>query len=137
MKFGDLDTHLNSQLRVQVGERLVHQEYFRVTNDRTSHGNTLSLSTGKRFRFTVEQFVQIEDSCGFAYFFVNLVFRDFTKFQSERHVVIYGHMRIQRVVLENHRDVTVFRLYIVHYFSVDLQCSVCDIFQTCDHTKRC
>ena len=33
MKLGNLDTHLNSQLCIQVGERLVHKEYLRVTND--------------------------------------------------------------------------------------------------------
>ena len=45
---------------------------------------------------------------------VNLVFWSFTKFQTKCHVVIYRHMWIQSVVLEYHRDVTVFRLYIVY-----------------------
>ena len=44
MKLGNLDTHLDSQFRIQVGERLIHQEYLRITNDSTSHSNTLSLT---------------------------------------------------------------------------------------------
>ena len=32
MQFGNLNTHLASQLSIQVGQRLVHQEYLRATN---------------------------------------------------------------------------------------------------------
>ena len=37
MQFGNLNTHLASQLSIQVGQRLVHQEYLWATNDSTSH----------------------------------------------------------------------------------------------------
>src|SRR5699024_2017167 len=123
MELGDLNTHLDSQFCIQVGERLVHQEYLRVADDGTSHGNTLSLTTGKSLRFTVEQFLKVKDPCSLADFLVDLIFRNLAQLQSECHVVIYCHMRIQSVVLEYHRDITVFRLYIVHYFSIDLQCT--------------
>ena len=124
MKLGNLDTHLNSQLCIQVGKRLVHKEYLRITNDSTTHGNTLSLSTGKSLRLTVKKFLKVEDSCCFSDLFVDLSLRNFTKFQSECHIIIYCHVRIQSVVLEYHCDITVFCLNIVHYFSVDLECSV-------------
>ncbi len=55
MKLGDLDTHLYTKLCVQVGKRFVHKEYLRITNDRTSHGNTLSLTTGKSLRLTIQK----------------------------------------------------------------------------------
>ena len=137
MQFGNLDTHLNSQFCIQVGKRFVHKEYFWITNDRTSHSNTLSLSTGKSFWFTVKQFFQVKDSCCFFYFSINLIFRNFTKLQSECHVIVYCHMWIQSVVLEYHRDISVFWFHIVHNFSVNLQCTAGNIFQTCDHTKCC
>ena len=44
MKLCDLDTHLYTELCIEVGERLIHEEYLRITHDRTSHGNTLSLT---------------------------------------------------------------------------------------------
>ena len=46
-------------------------------------------------------------------------------------------MRIQRVVLEYHRDVSVFGLYIVYYFITDFQGTASDVFQAGDHTKSC
>ena len=45
MKFGNLDTHLSTKFSIQVGKWFIHKEYLRVTNDCTSHSNTLSLST--------------------------------------------------------------------------------------------
>ena len=53
------------------------------------------------------------------------------------HVVIYCHMWIKSVVLEYHSDISVFWLYIIHYFSVNLQCTAGNILKTCDHTKCC
>ena len=137
MKLGNLDTHLNSQFSIQVGKWLIHKEYFRITNDSTSHSNTLSLSTGKGLRFTVEQFLKIKDLSSLTNLLINLILRNLTKFQSESHVIIYCHMWIQSVVLEYHCDITILWLYIVHYFSVDLKCTAGDILQTSDHTKCC
>ena len=74
----------------------------------------------KGFRFTIKKFVKVKDSCCFTNCFVDLVLRNFTKFQSECHVIIYCHMRIQSVVLEYHCDITILRLYIVHNFVTDL-----------------
>src|SRR5699024_8928394 len=132
-----LDTHLNSQFCIQVGERLVHQEYLRVTNDRTSHSNTLSLTTGKSLRFTVKQYLKIKNIYSLANLLVDIILRNHAQLQSECHVIIYCHMRIQSVVLEYHCDITVFRLYIVHYLAVDLQCTAGDVLESCNHTKCC
>ena len=106
--------------RVAMGRSIVHKEYLRITYDSTSHSNTLSLTTGKSLRFTIKKFLKVKDSCSFTNCFINLIFRNFTKLQSECHVIIYGHMRIQSVVLEYHCDITVFWLYIVHNFIANL-----------------
>ena len=97
----------------------------------------LDLVIGKSFWLTVKKFLKVEDSCCLANFFVDFVFWYFTKFQSECHVVIYCHMWIKSIVLEYHCDISVFWLYIIHYFSVNLQCTAGNILKTCDHTKCC
>ena len=135
MQFGDLGTHLYTKFSIQVGQRLVHQEYLRGTNDSTSHGNTLSLTTGQSLRFTIKQFLQVKDLSSVTNSFVDLVLRNFSQFQTECHVVIYGHMRIQSVVLEYHCDITILRLYVVHNFAVDFQSTFGNLFQTCNHTQ--
>ena len=45
-------------------------------------------------------------------------------------------MRIQRVVLEDHRDVAILRLQIVDDLAVDLDGTVADLFKTRYHAKR-
>ena len=120
MDLGNLDTHLYTKLSIQVGKRLIHKEYLRITNDSTSHSNSLSLTTGKSLRFTIKKLVKVKDSCCFTNSLVDLVLRNFTKLKSECHVIINCHMRIQSVVLEYHCDITVFWLYIVHNFVTNL-----------------
>ncbi len=46
-------------------------------------------------------------------------------------------MRIQCVVLENHRDISVLRLDIVDDFAIDLQCAGGNVLEAGDHTERC
>ena len=55
MQLRNLNTHLYTQLCIQVGERLIHQEYLGITHDSTAHGNTLSLTTGESLRFSVKE----------------------------------------------------------------------------------
>ena len=79
MELTNLCTHLHTQLRVQVGERFVHQEYLRLTYDCTAERNTLSLTAGKRFRLSVEQVLNIKNLCRFVYAALNLILRRFTE----------------------------------------------------------
>jgi hypothetical protein len=44
-------------------------------------------------------------------------------------------MRIQSIVLEDHCDISVFGLNVVHELAVDAELTGADIFKTCDHTK--
>ena len=44
-------------------------------------------------------------------------------------------MRIQSVVLEYHRDISVLWLNVIYQLAVDVQLTRGNILQTCDHTK--
>ena len=46
----DLGAHLHAQLRVEVRERLVHQERLRLAHDRAAHRDSLALAAGERAR---------------------------------------------------------------------------------------
>ena len=109
MKLGDLGSHLCTQLSVQVGKRFVKQEDLRITDNSTAQGNTLSLTTGKSLRLSVQQVRDVEDSGSLFHTTLDLILRGLAQLQAKRHVVIHRHMGIQSIVLEHHCDVAVLR----------------------------
>ena len=56
----DLAAHVHAKLRVEVRERLVHQEHLRLPDDRAAHGDTLALAAAQLLRAPVEQRVEAE-----------------------------------------------------------------------------
>ena len=66
MQLGDLGAHLHAQLRVQVGERFVHQEDLRIADDGAAQSDALTLAAGERLRLTVEKLLDAQDLRGLA-----------------------------------------------------------------------
>ena len=62
----DLHPHLHAQLRVEVGERLVEEEYPRLAHDGAADGDALALAAGKLPGPPVEQLVDLQDLRGLA-----------------------------------------------------------------------
>ena len=89
MQLGNLNTHLHTQLCIQVGERLIHQEYLGITHNSTAHGNTLSLTAGQSLRFTLKERSQVKNLGSFLHHLVNLILRNLSQLQTECHIVIY------------------------------------------------
>ncbi len=54
----------------------------------------------------------------------------------ERHVGGDGHVRIQRVVLEHHRDVALFRRHIIDDAVADPDFAAGDVFKAGDHAQQ-
>ena len=135
MQLGDLGSHLSTEFCVQVGQRFVQQEHFGFTNDCTAQGNTLALAAGQRFGFPIQQVGDVQDPGSFFYSLLDFGFGNLPQFQTECHVVIYGHMGVQSIVLEHHRDVSVFGGYVVHQFSVNVQLAFRNLFQTGNHPQ--
>jgi hypothetical protein len=50
----DLRAHLDAQLGVEVGERLVHEEGLRLANNRPAHGHPLALAAGELARLLAQ-----------------------------------------------------------------------------------
>ena len=118
---GDLGAHLHAQLRVEVRQRLVHEERCRLAHDRPTHRHALALTAGKLARLAVEVLLELEDCRGLANAGVDLGLGYLGELEREADVVVHAHVRVQRVVLEHHRDVAVFRLDIVDDLVTDLQ----------------
>ncbi len=56
----DLGAHLDAELGVEIGERLVEQEEGRVADQRAAHGDALALAAGKLARLAMEQPLDLE-----------------------------------------------------------------------------
>ncbi|MNZ59995.1 hypothetical protein D3C78_780540 [compost metagenome] len=134
-QFSNFRTHLTAQFSIQVRKRFVHQEYLWIADNRTSQGNTLTLTTGESFWFAIKQMLDVENFCSFANALIDFFFLHFAKFQAKCHVLVNVHMWVQRVGLEYHRDVAIFRCYVINDTIANVQFTFRNFFKTCDHTQ--
>jgi hypothetical protein len=132
----DLRAHLDPELGVEVREGLVHQERLRFPHDRTAHRHTLALASGKRARLLLQHLREAERLRGAFHATCDLGLVDPAYLQRERHVVVGAHVRVERVVLEDHRNVAILRRQRVHDITTDPNGSVGDRLQPSDHPKR-
>ncbi len=132
----DLGSHLDAELRVEVRERLVHEERLRIAHDRAAHRDPLALTAGERPRLLLQRLREPQNPCGFADATVDLVFRETAHLEGEAHVLVRIHVWIERVVLEDHRDVAILRREVVHDLSVDLDGARGDRLETRHHPER-
>ena len=61
---GDLGAGLHAQLGVQVGQRLVHAEHLRLTDDRAAHRDALPLAAGEGLGLAGEVGLEVEQLRG-------------------------------------------------------------------------
>jgi hypothetical protein len=93
LQLRDLGAHLHPQLRVQVRERLVHEERLWLADDRSSHGHALSLAAGQRSGLAVEEAVEPEDPRSPLDSAADLVLRGAAQLQAERDVLAHRQLR--------------------------------------------
>ena len=132
----DLRTHLDAKLRVEVRERLVHQEDLRLTHDRATHRDALTLAARKLLRAPVEILSQAEQLRRPRDAFLDDVLGRLAQPQAERDVLRDVEMRIEGVILEHHRDVAVFRRERVDDAVSDRDRAVGDLLEPCHHAQR-
>jgi hypothetical protein len=132
---GDLGAHLDAQLGVEVGQRFVHQEGVRMTNNGPAHGNALPLPPRQGLRLAIEEVPERKDAGGLPYPLVDILLGYLLDLEPKGHVVVDGHVWVQRVILENHRDIPILRRDVVNRFLSDSHGPLRDRFQTRDHSQ--
>ena len=75
MKSLKLVTHLETKLRIEVTERLIHEEYLWLRCEGTGDSDTLLLSTGKLCRITIHEHTDLDDTGNLTYTAVDLFVR--------------------------------------------------------------
>ena len=132
---GDLGAGLDAQFCVEIGERFVHQEHGRLADDRPTEGDALALPTGQLLRLAVEVLVEAENARRVGDALLDVGLRDLSELEPERHIVADGHVRIERVALEHHRDVAILGRDVVDDAVADAEGAIADLLETGDHPK--
>ena len=107
MQARQLGSQGDAQLRVEIRERLVHEERRRLTHHGPSHGDALALSTGEKARAPLHERLEAQGRRYPADAIRALLPGNAAELEAEPEVVLDGHLRVERVVLEHHRDVAV------------------------------
>ena len=105
-----LAAHRRAQLRVEVRQRLVHQERLGIADDRAGERDALPLAARELLRAAVQQMPDLEELRDVAHRPSPLGLLDVTEPERVGDVLRDGHVRVERVALEHHRDVAVARL---------------------------
>ena len=134
-KEDDLCSHLVTKLRIKVGERFVHKEYLGVTYHCTADSNSLTLTAGKRSGLSGQVLGNTKNLSGLGNLLIYLILGNLLETKAEGHILKNAEVRIKRVVLEYHRNVTVTGLEVVYNNAIDLDGTAGDVLKTCDHTK--
>ena len=132
----DLRAGLDAELGVEVRQRLVHEEHLRLAHDRAAHGDALTLATGERLRLAGQVLLEVEELGGLEHASGALFLADAGDLQGEAHVLGDRHVRVQRVVLEHHRDVAVLRRDVGDIAIADQDVAGVDLFEAGEHAQR-
>ena len=106
---GELAPHRDAELRVEVRERLVHQERLRLAHHRPPHRHSLTLAAREEGGPPAHQRLQTERVRHLVDPGLPLRLRHAAQLEPEAEVLLDRHLRVERVVLEHHRDVAVAR----------------------------
>ena len=132
----NLSSGLNTELRIQVRQGLVHEEYLGLSHNGATHGNPLALTTGQSLGLTVQVGLEVQKLGGFEDARCSLILVDAGNLESESHVFRHRHVGVEGVVLEDHGDVPVLRRNIGDITVTDQDSSIVDFFQAREHAKR-
>ena len=125
-----------TELRVQVGEWLVEQEYRWLADDGPGQRHALALAARELARLAVEQVTDPEergrplDSLG------DLLPAHALGFEGEGDVLQHGHVRVERVALEDHRDLPGARRQVVDDLATDEDLPRGRRFEPGDHSEQ-
>ena len=136
MKFLQLTPHVIAQLRIEVAEWFIEQETGWLTNQRSAEGHPLLLSTTHLRRPAVQELLDAQLTRRGLDAFITHGSRHLSQLESELHVGPCGLVGIQRVVLEDHRDVPILGGNLVHDTITDANRPGGQVFKTRHHSQQ-
>ncbi len=132
----DLGAHLHAELGVEVRERLVEEEHVGLAHDGAAEGDALPLSAGEGLGLAVEQVGDFEELRGVVHAADDFLLGELAQLEAKGQVLAHRHVRVQRVVLEYHRDVAVLRRDVVHAALADEDVAPRRVLEARHHAQR-
>jgi hypothetical protein len=132
----DLGADLDAELRVQVGQRLVEEEDGGLADERAAHRDALPLSAGELSGQALEQLLDVQHRGDALDARAAVVAAEAAHAERELEVPARREMRVQRVVLEHHRDVPLLRPEGVRHAVPDAERAARDLLEPGDQAKH-
>ena len=126
VKLGDLDAHRDAEFGIEVGERLVEQEDLGRAHDGAPDGDALALATGELGGLALEQLLHLERARSGCDLLGDLLLAEAGHLQREADVLLDGHVRVEGVVLEDHRHAALDGVGVVDATTADADLAVGD-----------
>ncbi len=133
---GELCAHLHAERGVEVRERLVHQEHLGLSDQRAAERDPLSLAARERGGTSFEQLRDVERLGDLAHAGADARARLVPRLHAEREVLPHVHVRVQRIALEDERDVAVARRDARDVAAVDRDAPVGRPLEPGEHPER-
>ena len=130
----ELRAHGDPELRVEVRERLVHQEHLRGAHDGPRERDPLALAAGEGAGLAVEQLLELDLGRRRPYALANLPGAPHAPYlQRVGDVLPHRHVRIEPVVLKHHGDVAVLGQLVVDHPSANQDLARGRLLEPGDH----
>ena len=129
LQLGDLQSHLHAQRRVEIRQRLVEQEGFRLANNRPADRHALALAAGQLARLTIEIGREVERGGRRLDPAFGLVARQAGHLQPETDISAHAHVRVERVGLEHHREAALGRRHADDVHAVDQDAAAAHVLE--------
>ena len=131
----DLGPHLNAEVRVEVGKRLVKEQDARLHDQSARQRDTLLLTARKLVGHAVFHAGQLDEIEDREDLLADLLLAEASELQAVRDVVVHVHVRKQRVVLEHHRGIALVRRLLVDLLVAEIDLADVRALKARDHTQ--
>ncbi len=132
----ELDAHLRTELRVQVREWLVEKADRGVAHEGPADRRPLPLSPRECRGLAVEEIGYLEEVRGLAHLLVDVLLALFFHPEAESHVPVDGLRRVERVRLEDHREIALAGILVGHVLAGDLDPAPLDVEKPRDAVEQ-
>jgi hypothetical protein len=132
----DLRAGLHAQLGIEIGQRLVEQEHLGLPHHGAAERDALPLAARQLARAARQRGPEAQHFGGLADAPAHFLGRQFPALERERHVLLHCHVRVERVVLEHHRDVAVAWRQVVDLPLADPDLALAHVLESRDHAQH-